>query len=75
MATLNVSLPEELKEFVENQVQKQGYVSSSEFLREPARAQLRGLLLEGMESGPGSEMTHDYFERLRERVLESGRQF
>ena len=73
---MNVSLPEELKEFVEAQVQEHGYVSSSEFLRElirreQDRARLRGLLLQGMESGPGSEINSDYFDRLRQRIRES----
>ncbi len=77
MATMNVSLPEELKKFVEAQVEEHGYVSSSEFLRElirreQDRAQLRGLLVEGMESGVGSEMDGNYFEQLRERIRHSG---
>jgi len=76
MATMNVSLPEELKEFVETQVEEHGYVSSSEFLRElirreQDRARLRGLLLQGMESGPGSEINSDYFDRLRQGIRES----
>ena len=73
---MNVSLPEELKEFVETQVEEHGYVSSSEFLRElirreQDRARLRGLLLQGMESGPGSEINSDYFDRLRQGIRES----
>jgi len=34
---MNVSLPDELKEFLEAQVYEHGYVSSSEFLRELIR--------------------------------------
>ncbi|HEY4534366.1 MAG TPA: type II toxin-antitoxin system ParD family antitoxin [Enteractinococcus sp.] len=76
MATMNVSLPDDLKAFVEAQVQEHGYVSSSEFLRELIRrerdrAHLRALLIQGMESGPGSEMDEQYFDRLRERVRAS----
>lgn len=40
--------------------------------REQDRAQLRGLLVKGMESGVGSEMDDDYFEQLRERIRHSG---
>lgn len=77
MATMNVSLPDELKEFVEAQVNEHGYVSSSEFLRglirrEQDRTQLRALLLQGMDSGAGSEMDDAYFERMRERIRVSG---
>lgn len=77
MATMNVSLPDELKEFVEAQVDKHGYVSNSEFLRElirreQDRTQLRELVVQGMESGIGSDMDEDYFERLRARIRHSG---
>lgn len=76
MATMNVSLPDDLKAFVEAQVQEHGYGSSSEFLRELIRRErdrshLRALLIQGMESGPGSEMDEQYFDRLRERVRAS----
>lgn len=76
MATMNVSLPDELRKFVEAQVDEHDYVSSSEFLRElirreQDRTQLRALLVQGMESGPGSEMDDDYFERIRERIRDS----
>ena len=56
MATMNVSLPDELKKFLETQIEEHGHVSSSEFLRElirheQDRTQLRALLLQGMEAG------------------------
>ncbi|HRO94854.1 type II toxin-antitoxin system ParD family antitoxin, partial [Citricoccus sp.] len=77
MATMNVSLPDGLKEFVETQVGERGYGTSSEFVRdlirrEQARTQLRALLVEGMGSGPGSEMDEAYFQRMRERIQLSG---
>lgn len=76
MATMNVSLPTELKKFVETQVEEHGYESSSEFLRElirreQDRTQLRALLLQGTESGTGSEMNDHYFERMREHIRNS----
>ena len=51
--------------------------SNSEFLlqlnqHEQDRARLRALLLHGMESGNGSVMNDDYFDQLRERILNSG---
>jgi antitoxin ParD1/3/4 len=77
MATMNVSLPDALKQFVEAQVTEHGYGTSSEFVRdlirrEQARAQLRALVVEGMASGPGSELDDAYFERLRERIRNAG---
>ncbi len=77
MATMNVSLPDGLKEFVEAQVDERGYGTSSEFVRElirreQARTQLRALVVEGMGSGPGSEMDEAYFQRMRERIRSAG---
>jgi antitoxin ParD1/3/4 len=76
MATMNVSLPEGLKAFVEAEVAARGYGTSSEFVRdlirrEQGRTQLRALLMDGMGSGPGSEMDEAYFERMRERIRSS----
>jgi len=70
---MNVSLPDEMKKFIEDQVEEQGYATSSEFLRElirreQDRSQLRGLLVQGLDSGLGSEMDDDYFARLRKRI-------
>ena len=50
MTTMNVSLPDELKAFVDQQVAAHGYASTSEYLRDLIRKQrdieqLRGMLL------------------------------
>ncbi len=73
MATMNISLPDELKEFVDAQVAEQGYTSSSEYLRELIRKQrdvemLRGLLLDGVRSGPAAPMASDFFAQMRARA-------
>jgi len=52
---MNVSLPDEMKKFIEDQVEEQGYATSSEFLRElirreQDRSQLHGLLVQGLDS-------------------------
>jgi antitoxin ParD1/3/4 len=77
MATMNVSLPDGLKQFVEQQVSERGYGNSSEFVRElirreQARDQLRALVIDGMGSGAGSELDAAYFEQLRQRVRDAG---
>jgi antitoxin ParD1/3/4 len=74
MATMNISLPESLKEFVDVQVAGRGYGTSSEYVRElirkdQDREHLRNLLLEGAASpleGPADEI---FFAALRRRVL------
>ncbi|WDM45651.1 type II toxin-antitoxin system ParD family antitoxin [Microbacterium luteolum] len=73
MATMNISLPDALKEFVETQVSERGYGNSSEFVRdlirhEQSRSQLRAMIVDGMTSGRGSEVDEHYFERLRDRI-------
>ena len=78
MSTMNISLPEALKSFVDNQVGARGYSTSSEYVRElirkdQDRQRLRGLLLEGAESPQAVTADADYFDRLRGRVREAGR--
>jgi antitoxin ParD1/3/4 len=73
MATMNISLPEALKAFVDEQVSLRGYGTSSEYVRElirrdQDRLQLRGLLWAGAEAAPGQTATADYFEGLRNRA-------
>ena len=78
MSTMNVSLPEALKDFVEDQVSARGYSTSSEYVRElirkdQDRQRLRGLLLEGAASPQAATADANYFDKLRGRVREAGR--
>jgi antitoxin ParD1/3/4 len=79
MSTMNISLPETLKTFVDTQVSQRGYGTSSEYVRElirkdQDRLQLREKLLAGAGAGAGAgsapTMPVDaaYFDRLREQV-------
>ena len=71
MTTMNVSLPDGLKAFVEEQVSSRGYGTASEYVRElirndakaKAQVKLDTLLLEGLE-GEASEWTDTDSERL-----------
>ena len=70
MSTMNISLPESLKTFIDSQVAERGYATSSEYIRELVRRDLdrenlRGLLLEGAGSPLTSPMTEADFEDLR----------
>ena len=78
MSTMNISLPETLKSFVDQQVEARSYSSSSEYVRalirtDQDRQRLRSLLLEGAASPPAITADADYFDRLRDRVREAGR--
>lgn len=73
MGTMNISLPDSLKSFVDEQVIQRGYGTSSEYVRElirkdADRLQLRELLLEGAASLPAAPNGAQYFGSLRERV-------
>ena len=77
MATMNISLPDAMKVFVDDQVAVHGYSSSSEFLRdlirrEQDRQRLHELIHEGLASPPGMVADATYFERMRERVRSNG---
>ena len=70
MTTMNISLPDALKSFVDEQVTQRGYGTSSEYVRElirkdQDRARLRGLLLQVAESTPGKPVDNTDFEDLR----------
>jgi antitoxin ParD1/3/4 len=73
MSTMNISLPEALKRFVDEQVAERGYGTSSEYVRELIRKEqdrnaLRALLLEGAASAPGRPVDPEYFDKLRRQV-------
>jgi antitoxin ParD1/3/4 len=73
MTTMNISLPEAQKEFVEKQVAEQSYTTSSEYVRdlirrEQERLHLRGLVLEGAASPVSTVADKAYFDKLRARV-------
>ena len=75
---MNISLPDALKSFVDDQVRSRGYSTSSEYVRElirkdQDRQRLRGLLLKGAASAQAVTVDADYFGRLRRRVREAGR--
>ncbi|WP_321965203.1 type II toxin-antitoxin system ParD family antitoxin [Paraburkholderia sp. J7] len=76
MCTMNVSLPDSLKEYVDEQVGVCGYGTSSEYVRElirkdQDRKRLRAMILQGATSGLADPADADYFESLRARVRTS----
>ena len=77
MTTMNISLPDEMKAFIEAQMAQEGYASASEYLRtlireeqrRRAKQALEAKLLEGLQS-PASEMTDADWDALRQRIYE-----
>ena len=76
MTTMNVSLPDDLKHFVDSQVDNGNYGSTSEYVRElirrdQSRRQLRSALLDGARSPVAATTDAAYSASLRE-IAESG---
>jgi antitoxin ParD1/3/4 len=74
VATMNISLPEALKSFVDEQVSSRGFGTSSEYVRElirkdQERRHLRELLLAGASSRPAAVVDSAYFATLRDRIV------
>ena len=72
MGTMNISLPAALKSFVDDQVERRGYGTSSEYVRDlirkdQERTHLRELLLAGASTSAGP-VDRAYFGKLRKRV-------
>jgi antitoxin ParD1/3/4 len=75
MQSMNISLPDPLKQFVDEQISSGRYSSVSEYVREliredekrKAQQHLEGLLLEGLNSKAG-RMTSKDGEELKQRA-------
>jgi antitoxin ParD1/3/4 len=73
MATMNISLPTPLKEFVDSRVAGGGFGGSSDYVRDLIRkdmdvAALRELLLAGASSPASKPVDERYFQDLTERA-------
>ena len=76
MTSMNVSLPEELKEYAEAQT-KLGYSTPSEYVREliredqkrKAKEKLDAMLLEGLASGAPIMVDGKFWDELKQEAL------
>lgn len=76
MATLNISLTDEMRAFVDERIASGRYGSASEYFRELLRLDqdrvrqeaLERALLEGLSSGDGRKLRKADFDRIREQV-------
>lgn len=78
MATMNVSLPEPMKEWVEQQAQSGRYSNASDYVRDLIRrdqdkaakiAHVQALVTEGLESGTGSRTMDELRKAASERAF------
>lgn len=73
MATITISLPDTLKDFVDLQMANKGYGNVSEYFRSLLREaqekenddRLKALLLEGLASGEGHAATPEFWADLK----------
>lgn len=78
MTTLSLSLPEDMKAFVEAQAAAEGHASASEYLqvvirdlqKRKAKQELEAKLLEALASGPAELMTREDWESIEREALE-----
>ncbi|NOR64188.1 MAG: type II toxin-antitoxin system ParD family antitoxin [Rhodobacteraceae bacterium] len=80
MATMNVSLPDGMKSWVEAQSETGRYSNSSDYVRDLIRrdqdrndkiAAMQRLVDEGLASGTGSRSKDELFEAARKRITTS----
>ncbi len=77
MSSLQLSLPESMRAFVEEQAAKGGHGSADEYLRtlireaqqREAKQRLEAMLLEGLEGEP-IEVDDEFWDRFRARLVE-----
>ncbi len=73
MSTMNISLPYQLRKFVDERVADAGYSTSSEYVRElirqdrirHAEAELAALMRESLSAGPATPADEKFFANLR----------
>ena len=78
MATMNVSLPEEMKRWVEDQTHTGRYGNASDYIRDLIRkdqdkksmAELQALITQGMESGISERTTDQIIAEAKRRLAE-----
>ncbi|MEH1831421.1 MAG: type II toxin-antitoxin system ParD family antitoxin [Nostoc sp.] len=79
MTSINISLPDSMRAYVEQQVASGGYSSASEYFRElvrqdqkrKANERLEAMLLEGLNSGTVTEMTVQDWDDIRQASVKS----
>ncbi|WKL58276.1 type II toxin-antitoxin system ParD family antitoxin [Asticcacaulis sp. ZE23SCel15] len=73
MSTMNISLPDTLKSFIDERVKARGYGSHSEYLRDLVRKdaieadkeKMRGLIMDGLNSPVGRPWAETKAELLK----------
>ena len=70
MTTLNISLPDSMRTFIDEQIAQGGYSTASEYIRDLIRQaqkqaapeKLDSMLIEGLASGKSIEVTDEWWQ-------------
>lgn len=81
MATMNISLPDPMKDFVEAQAEKEGFGTVSEYMRsiirevqkKHAKQALEAKLKAGLESGRSAPLTRGEWDAIEEEGIKLAR--
>lgn len=73
MATLNVSLPDSMRAFVDGEVASGDYGTASAYVqqlirRDRRRSEVRRMLVDGINSGSGGAYDDDFRQTMRDRA-------
>jgi len=76
MTSMNITLPEPMRQYVDEQISTGSYGTASEYIRALIREDQRrrsqerldALLLEGLDSGEPIEVTPEFWQSLRKRI-------
>lgn len=78
MVVVNISLPEQIKQYVDDRLNEGGYRDTSEFVydliredqKRRAQERLETLLQEGLDSGEAVELTEASVQHMRAELIE-----
>jgi antitoxin ParD1/3/4 len=78
MAVVNISLPDQMKSYIDERLAEGQFSSTSEYFRDlvredqrrRAQKRLEALLLEGLESGKPVDVTDEYIQQKRAELIQ-----
>jgi antitoxin ParD1/3/4 len=78
MTNLNLTLPEAMRDFISEQVKKEGYLTAHDYIlnliseaqKKVEQQRLEQLLLEGLNSGTPIEVTDEWWENKRHQLVD-----
>jgi len=79
MTHLQISLPESLQQFIDQQVRQGSYTNTDEYIyhliledqKRHAKQQLEEMLIAGLDSGDPIEITNDWWENKRAELIQN----